>query len=244
MKTKPKKSLSQFFLQDKKVLAKIAAGLGPIKDKVVIEIGGGRGDLSRFLIGAKKLIIYEVDSVLANFLKESFSGLKQIQVKNEDFLKADLEIFSHRYLLIGNIPYHLTGLILRRIINQKNFPQIVVLTLQKEYGEKILGQPKENFLSQWTRVFGSVQKLVVIKKGLFRPTPKVDSVAVAINFYPKPLLIQPEKFERFLKIIFCQPNRKIGKKLRLGVDEKFSHLRPHQLKFEELIEIYENNFKK
>ena len=237
-----KKYLGQHFLKNKKILKFLANSLEDIHNNIVVEIGGGHGELTKYLTSAKKLIVYEIDKELYKILRNRF---KNAEIINKDFLKADLSKFKNNYYLIGNIPYYLTGEILRKIFSIKEHPKIAILTLQKEYGEKLLGKGKENFLSIWAKVWCTVKKLLLIKKENFYPQPKVDSMALKFIFFKKPKVKELKKFEKFLKILFIQPNRKISNNLKNfhnleNINKKLLDKRPHQLSLEEILEIFKN----
>jgi 16S rRNA (adenine1518-N6/adenine1519-N6)-dimethyltransferase len=153
------KNLGQNFLKNRLFLKEIANNLNIEEDDTLVEIGGGHGELTKFLLKAKKLIVYEIDKNLANFLKERFANFPNVEIINEDFLKADLKKFNHQYKLVGNIPYRITGLIFRKVLTLENFPRVFVLTLQKEVGEKILKQ--NSFLSFWLNISFLNQKLIL-----------------------------------------------------------------------------------
>ncbi len=235
-----KKALGQHFLKNEKILSFLASNLPDIHKNIVIEIGGGHGELTKYLTEAKKLIVYEIDKKLADILKKRFPN---VEVKNENFLKADLSVFKNNYYLIGNIPYSITGKILRKIFNKQEHPKISVFTLQKEYGLKILGKEKENFLSIWAKVWCDIKKLLIIKRKEFVPQPKVDSIALKFIFFKKPKLENTDKFEIFLKNIFKQPNKTILNNLKnfynlKEIKKDFLNKRAHQLSFNEILEIF------
>lgn len=237
-----KKSLGQHFLTQQHTLQKIAAALGDISQNTVAEIGPGAGSLTQYLIGAQKLIAYEVDDRLIGELKEKYPTA---HIEHQDFLDADLKQFNHNYLLIGNIPYFLTGLIMRKVFEIENYPKSAVFLVQKEYAEKMMGYPHQNFFSNWMQVWGKVSKLFVVKAGEFSPPPKVDSAVVRIDFYEKPIFDDPEKFAKFLKILFIRPRRTILNNLKgscAGFDENLikglEKKRPHELSFTDITNIY------
>jgi 16S rRNA (adenine1518-N6/adenine1519-N6)-dimethyltransferase len=237
---KSKVNLGQNFLKNRLFLKEIANNLNIQENDMLVEIGGGHGELTQFLLKAKKLIVYEVDKNLANFLKERFSNFPNVEIINEDFLKADLKKFNHQYKLVGNIPYRITGLIFRKVLTLENFPQVFVLTLQKEVGEKILKQ--NSFLSFWLKIWGKVEKIDFVKNKYFFPQPKVDSMILKINFYQKPLVDDPEKFAKFLKQLFRQPKKML--KNNINLPQEFNHLanfRPHQLSLEDILALYNFN---
>lgn len=237
---KIKKYLGQYFLKNKKILKFLANSLEDIHNNTVIEIGGGHGELTQYLTSAKRLIVYEIDKDLYTILKNRF---KNAVIVNKNFLEADLSKFKNNYYLIGNIPYYLTGRILRKIFSLKEHPKIAILTIQKEYGEKLLGKDKENFLSIWSKVWCSIKKLMLIKKNQFHPQPKVDSMALKFVFFKKPKITNVDDFEKFIKILFAQSNRKIYNNLKNfynleEIEKKFLDKRPHQLSFEEVLTIF------
>ncbi len=229
---------SQVFLKNQKYLKKIASALDINENDLIVEIGGGRGELTKFLTKAKKLIVYEIDKNLAKILKEKFKNFKNVLIMNQDFLKADLSKYQNSYKLIGNIPYEITGKIFRKVLNEKNKPKLLVFTLQKEVGEKIIGKEKTSFWHIWIKTWGTVKNLGAIKKENFFPIPKVDSMIIKIEFYEKPIVKDPEKFVKFLKILFNSPNKKLKHKIK-NLPENFKEKRVYQLSSEEIKEIYE-----
>jgi 16S rRNA (adenine1518-N6/adenine1519-N6)-dimethyltransferase len=234
------KALGQNFLKNRLFLKEIANNLNIKEDDTLVEIGGGHGELTQFLLKAKKLIVYEIDKDLANFLKEKFSEFPNVEIMNENFLKADLKKFNHQYKLVGNIPYNITGLIFRKILTLENFPQVFILTLQKEVGEKILYQ--NSFLSFWLKIWGEIEKIDFIKNKFFFPQPKVDSIILKINFYQEPLVNDPEDFVKFLKKVFRQPRKML--KNNINLPKEFNHLanfRPHQLSLKDILDLYNFN---
>jgi len=233
-----KKQLGQNFLKNRLFLKKIAQSLSISPQDIVVEIGGGHGELTKFLTGAKKLIVYEIDQNLAEILKEKFSLYRNVEIINDDFLKAELSKFNHQYKLVGNIPYRITGLIFRKVLTKENFPKVFVLTLQKEVGDKILTE--NSFLSFWLKIWGEVKKIDFVQNKNFLPQPKVDSLILKINFYDQPLISEPESFAQFLKKVFKQPKKML--KNNIDLPSKFNYLanlRPHQLSFEEIIKLYQ-----
>jgi 16S rRNA (adenine1518-N6/adenine1519-N6)-dimethyltransferase len=287
---KYRKSLGQHILHDYVILKKIADALGNINDETIVEIGGGTGNLTGILsqskklrinnlitasqcvqqsissgeskrLFAKRLIVYEIDKNLADNLRIKFPNAEII---NKDFLEADLGQYKNNYLLIGNIPYFITGRIFRKILTLENYPKIAVLTIAKEQGGRFLGiNPRKsvsksalireygNFWSNWLKVWAKIEKICTIKAGSFSPPPQIDSIAIKISFYKKPLVAEPENFAKFLKILFNRPKQTIYNNLKsepiaaytvIGSDlrnfEKIKKLRPHQLTFDQILELY------
>ena len=151
--SKPKKSLGQNFLKSEKIAEEIvsAGEVGP--DDIVLEVGPGKGILTEKLLEkAKKVIAVEKDEELAEFLKDKFKNNPKLEIIRGDILKfspmsrRDLDI--GRYKIIANIPYYITSHLLRTFLESDYQPSLMVLMVQKEVAERIVGakrKAKRNF---------------------------------------------------------------------------------------------------
>ena len=112
----PKKSLGQNFLTDRYVLEKIT-NIVSIKNKYVLEIGPGTGNLSSFILkkNPKKLIVIEKDNLLAENLKDNFND--QMTIINKDILEIDeTSLCRNKVTVFGNLPYNISTEILNKWI--------------------------------------------------------------------------------------------------------------------------------
>jgi len=187
---KPKKSLGQNFLKDKSILKKIADFAETEKEDFVIEVGPGEGSLTQFLLEkAKKVIAVEKDEKMVEFLKEKFA--KEIKTKKLKIIRGDilnLE-FKQNYILVGNIPYYITGALFKKFLEAENQPKSITFVVQKEVAERIMAkrrllagkQGKESVLSISIKVYGTPKFGGIIKAGSFNPKPKVDSAIISIR---------------------------------------------------------------
>ena len=138
-----KKSLGQNFLIDKNIIKKILS-LIPLKNKHVIEIGAGTGNLSTEILKLmpKKLICIEKDQTFAKNLKELFQNEKNLSIINDDILKLNLKkMISNETIIIGNLPYNISTQILIKFIRFYPWPpkfKRLIFMFQKEVGEKII----------------------------------------------------------------------------------------------------------
>ncbi len=192
MKTKPKKSLGQNFLRDPKILKKIADFAHIEKNDTVVEVGPGEGGLTKILLGkAKRVIAVEkderlVDNLRIKFADEISSG--KLEIICEDILNYESRIMN--YALVGNIPYYITGAILKKFLESENLPfdsaqgkpKTICFVIQKEVAERIIARDgKESILSISIKVFGTPEYGGTIKAGSFYPKPKVDSGIIAVR---------------------------------------------------------------
>ncbi len=185
-----KKSLGQNFLKSQKALNQIIEGAGDLNNKTILEIGPGMGSLTERLVKtpAKKIILIEMDDRLIPILQEKFtqeikSG--KIEIVHEDILKVDLKslgLKKGKYSLIANIPYYITGAIIRNIIGGDLYPEKAVVLVQKEVAERIISRDKkESILSIAVKAIGTPKIIDKVPKGAFVPSPKVDSAILLID---------------------------------------------------------------
>lgn len=206
------RKLGQHFLEDEEALEKIAAGLEIKKTDVVVEIGPGHGELTRHLVEyhPKKIIAIEKDKYLAEALPRNLSPLPtgtEFKIINADAIKALSSLRFRRYKLIGNIPFYITGRLLRVLSELKNKPEVIVLTVQKEVAERIVAQPpRMNLLAAITQFWAEPEIIGFIPRGKFSPPPEVDSAI--IRLLPRKTK-NPEQYYQFVKILFKQPRKTI-----------------------------------
>jgi len=211
---KPSKKLGQHFLTEEKYLKEIVKAADLKKGELVVEIGPGTGSLTEKLLKVGvKIIAIEKDKKLVSYLKEKFASQdKKIKIIEADFLKLNLcfSIKNKNYKIVSNIPYNITGKIIRKILELEKKPKLAVLAVQKEVGERIVKKSnKENLLSLIIQTYGQAEIAGVIPAGAFWPLSKVQSAILKINFYPEPKIKNPQKFIDFLKIGFSSPRKKV-----------------------------------
>jgi 16S rRNA (adenine1518-N6/adenine1519-N6)-dimethyltransferase len=218
-----KKSLGQNFLKSKPALRSIITTADLSAESLVLEIGPGKGALTEpILETGAKLIAIEKDEMLLEFLKEKFAqqiGTSQLTLISGDILEIDLEKVlpaNTPYKLIANIPYYITGAIIRLFLERKNQPEKMVLMLQKEVAKRIVAQDgKESILSISVKAFGKPKYIETVKAKYFSPEPSVDSAILAISdisntFFEK---FTPEQFFKILKAGFLHKRKRLAKNL-------------------------------
>jgi 16S rRNA (adenine1518-N6/adenine1519-N6)-dimethyltransferase len=191
-----KKSLGQNFLHAKAVLADIVDASDVISDDIVLEIGPGEGALTSELVKwAEKTVCVEKDVRLIPILEEKFKKeIKngKLEILEQDILEFNPEKFSPKepYKVIANIPYYITGQILRMFLECKNQPESMTLLVQKEVADRIMARDgKESLLSLSVKVFGEPRYVRTVGKGSFNPPPTIDSAVIAIQNISKKRLL-------------------------------------------------------
>lgn len=206
MQHKAKKSLGQNFLKSQSALAAILTAGDISVNDIVLEIGPGKGALTEKLLEkAGKVIAVEKDDALFAFLSEKFAAQIEkgtFEIYNEDILEFDLKKPPKQYKLIANIPYNITGAILKQFLASDTQPERMVLLVQKEVAERIVARDgKESILSMSVKAYGTPKYVVKVPARYFSPAPKVDSAIIAITAISKKHFTNIKEEERFFEIM-------------------------------------------
>lgn len=208
---KTKKSLGQHFLRSERALNKIVE-TGEVKPTdTILEIGPGQGALTEKLLATgAKVIAIEKDKELFEFLKQKFGD--KLTLIHDDILNFKLEI--ENYKLISNIPYNITGAILKKFLGADNKPERMVLLVQKEVAKRILAKDgKESVLSISVKAYGKPYYIETVKAGSFVPVPKVDSAIISITDI-KPF-DNEKTFFKVLRAGFASKRKKLSSNLAI-----------------------------
>ncbi len=257
---KAKKSLGQNFLIDDSIVEKISKIID-IKNKDILEVGPGTGNLTLALIKKKpkKILAIEKDIKLTKLLIQKFG--EKIEIVNEDILKIDENLLNKEKLIVfGNLPYNISTEILCKWILNINDKKIwfsnLVLMFQKEVADRIISNfnsknyGRLSILANWKL---NIRKIFDVKPISFFPKPKVESTVLFFepkkNFYefknPKNLEKVTRTFFMHRRKMIKKPynqlfngNLKIAEKLKIDLTS-----RPQNLDFKSYYELtneYEN----
>jgi 16S rRNA (adenine1518-N6/adenine1519-N6)-dimethyltransferase len=215
MRIQPKKRLGQNFLLDKNIQRKILDSLELKKTDIVLEIGAGTGELTRQVCEkAHKVFALEIDETLCALLKERTAAYGNASVIHADFLRFDLNKFFKKFRrkvkVLGNIPYYITTPILERLLKSSPSIEVIFLTVQKEFAERIAasaGGKVYGSLSCFAQYHAAPRILFAIKRNSFYPAPKVDSCFLRLDMRSAPLL-SPSQEKKLFKIIRSSFNQR------------------------------------
>lgn len=230
---KAKKSLGQNFLKDRKVLTKIVEAAELDRDDYVIEVGPGKGVLTRELIEyAGRVTAIELDDRLIPELSK-VEDLDLIHGNALDFIPP-----GGNYKVVANIPYYITSPLISHFLESKSRPSKLVLLVQKEVAEKICAEPGDmNVLAIHVQIFGKPRIVCNVPAKAFTPVPKVDSAVIVIDVYNEPLV---EDYKRMFGIVhraFSGKRKKLSNTLpdlkETLIELKLADLRPEKLSLED-----------
>ena len=214
--------LGQHLLTNPHIARAVAAASGAGKGVTVLEVGPGKGALTQELLALDaKVIAVEKDEYMLEILKEKFA--KEIKSKKLKLIGGDARTYTPdtvvpkgKYVVAANIPYYITGELLRDFLTAKNKPHTIAVLVQKEVAERIARSKKESILSLSVKVFGTPKYVTTVKRGNFNPPPKVDSAILAITDISNKNLkgISEESFFKVVKAGFAQKRKTLAGNLR------------------------------
>lgn len=216
----PKKSLGQNFLFDPTILSRIVATGQTTSADNVVEIGAGLGALTQELARqAGHVTALELDNRLLPILHNQMSPYANVTVVHGDVLERDPAGYypNQPYKVIANVPYYITGAILRHFLTSPAKPTLMVLTVQKEVARRITARPGNlSLLAVSVQYYGQAEIASDIKAGAFWPRPEIDSTIIRIDLRhpPVPPVSDEKAFFRLVKVGFSQKRKQLQKNLR------------------------------
>jgi 16S rRNA (adenine1518-N6/adenine1519-N6)-dimethyltransferase len=214
-----KKSLGQNFLTSSVVPNWMCDAAAITPGDIVVEIGPGTGALTRVLLerGAH-VVAVEADARAIPILETEFAdalALGTLILSHSDARELDITSLIPKgtpYKIVANIPYYLSGFLLRICLGHTPPPDTLVFLMQKEMVERITRDPKSSLLSLSVAVYGTPKYVKTVTRGHFSPSPKVDSAIVAItniSHVNLPSALAAQHFFTHLHIGFGQKRKQL-----------------------------------
>jgi len=221
-----RKSLGQHFLDDPRILDRIADALELTPHDTLIEIGPGRGSLTARLHGKPcRLVLIEYDRALAERLRQRYADDASVTVIQADVLTVNFaEVAGGPFKLVGNIPYYITTPILFRALEPPR-PQRAVFLVQREVAQRMAAKPgtsEYGALSVNAQALSKLDVLFRIAPGSFNPPPKVESAVVRVTPLDSPIITDDEqpRFRRLVQDAFGLRRKQMRRVVRelLSID--------------------------
>ena len=259
MPLRPRKRLGQHFLHDPAVIAKLVATIAPAADDCMVEVGGGRGALTRPLLETvRRLHVVELDTRLAEKLQSSVARPERLVLHRADALKFDFASLAAKpgtLRVVGNLPYNISTPLLFHLLDQRAAIRDMHLMLQREVAERIAAGPGSKVYGRLTVMLApwmEVRTCFHVGPGAFAPPPRVRSTVVQMVPRASPLFAMedPDGFANLVARVFSMRRKTLARSLRpwlkrqeiaeAGVDPL---ARPEQLPpeaFERLVRAWRN----
>ncbi|MCY4577057.1 MAG: 16S rRNA (adenine(1518)-N(6)/adenine(1519)-N(6))-dimethyltransferase RsmA [Candidatus Kaiserbacteria bacterium] len=214
------KKLGQYFLRSRGVLRAVVAALDVPSSVVAVEVGPGKGALTECILDRyDSVIAIEKDVALVQVLQERFadvlSGGQLTLITGDVRDGAWLSLVQGRsYVVIANIPYYLTGSLIRNMLTDTHPPVAMSLVVQKEVAERITRRKggKESLLSLSVRLFGVARYVQTVPRKMFSPQPRVDSAIITITAIQQPSLQVQDTFFAIIRTAFQEKRKTVLKK--------------------------------
>ncbi len=218
----PKKYLGQNFLIDKNVINKIITFCELDERDHVLEIGPGLGALTgEIATRVSSLVAVEKDFSLAQEISNLNPDLK-IKIFNKDILGFDFSKLEKKVKVVGNIPYNISSLIIKKLIENSKFIHSSFLTVQLEFANRLVAKPSTKdygSLTCFIQYHANPRLLFKIKNSCFRPIPKVQSAFICLDFNKK--LPTPAKDKTLLFSIIRQSFQQRRKTILNSLSSKY-----------------------
>lgn len=223
---RPIKRLGQNWLRDPSIIQKMVGAADLKPTDLVVEIGPGTGAITRLLAKeAGQVLAYEIDSRLAQSLKEDLHWAKNVTVKEQNILGQGFELPSQTYKVVASLPYYITSPILEILLTAKHLASVIILMVQWEVAEKITAAPpNSSYLANFVKLFSDPEIITKVSPGAFFPRPQVDSAILRLKTLPAPLVPQAE-IEQMMSLLhagFAEPRKQLHNSLAVGLQTDVS----------------------
>ncbi len=254
----PQKSLGQHFLIDENIARKIVQAIDVQEDDIVVEIGPGKGALTKYLLDrARKVIAIELDQRTATYLQRQLrnhSRIQHLEILRRDFLTVDLRTFVNsaqtKLRIVGNIPYYITSPIIFKTLEQRKVIRDLVIMAQLEVVKRIVSKPKSKeygILSVFCQFYSKPTLLFKVSPNAFFPKPKVNSALLRLDFCSPPKFVLKDEalFVNIVRATFGKRRKTLrnGLKFLRLPDLDFNrlstnlNLRPEQLSVQDFVNL-------
>ncbi len=251
---KAKKHFGQHFLLSEVVIDQILAAAGEIKDKFVLEVGPGTGNLTKAILSQmpEKLCAVEIDRDCIPYHEKLLLAHKNYSLNIGDALSiSEGELMPAPMKVIANLPYNIATPLLFKWLENASLFSDLTLMFQKEVAQRLSAEhnsKKYGKITVLVQLLSKVEYLFDVPKEFFSPQPKIDSAVIRITPYSKPLyhVNDISDLKNMLHILFSQRRKMVHtilKKRFYNVEEVLSQLqinmklRPEQLSVKQLCDL-------
>lgn len=221
--------LGQHFLNADWVARDLVTAVAPQGEEVIVEVGPGKGALTRKLLATGHTVVaIEKDEALVEFLLQEFKeeiASGKLHLMSGDIRDGDTyDVLDGRpYVVAANIPYYITGEIIKDFLTAHHQPRALALLIQKEVAERIVARDgKESILSLSVKCYGKPSIVAKVPAGCFNPPPSVDSAILLVSDISRGYFdtISEDTFFSIVKSGFASKRKQLGGNLEKEFGEK------------------------
>ena len=207
--------LGQNFLVDPKLRDAVAEASGADRSDEVLEVGAGVGTLTIALATrSRRVVAVELDARLIPALRDVLAAHDNVELVQADILRFDVTraFPAGAEFVAGNIPYNLTGGLIRKLLDHPPRPRRLSLVVQKEVAERWTATTAASLATVAVQVFAVPTMVMTIPAASFTPVPKVDSALVMLEVRPRPAvdIDDMDGFFRFVEALFQFRRKQLG----------------------------------
>jgi len=210
-----KHSLGQNFIVDPATRDRIADAAEITPEDEVLEVGAGAGALTVALANrCRRLVAVELDHRFIPVLREVVGVFPNVEVVHSDILRLDQHVMfpAGGHIVAGNIPYNLTGALIRKLLDTAPRPRRLSLVVQKEVAERWIASGGASLATVAVQVFATARMKFTIPASAFTPPPRVDSACVALEVRERPAVDVDDldAFFRLVEAVFQFRRKQLG----------------------------------
>ena len=217
MTHRPQKRWGQNFLRNASAVDKIVAALEAPEEELLLEIGPGRGAVTRRLTALpNRIAAWEIDPELAASLRGELG--ERVRIEETDATVEPLP--EEPFRVVGNLPYNVATPIVRRVVRSPWWRRAVFM-FQKEVADKLTAQPGDDdfgFLTLAVALRAEARRLMILGPGSFHPRPKVSSAVVVLDPVRRDLVSPIEEIESLVSTSFRMRRKTLVNNLVSGLE--------------------------
>jgi len=216
-----RKRFGQHFLHDPTIIDRIAATINPQPGEHLVEIGPGRGALTRRLLNKSSLDAIEIDRDLAELLTREFAGHPEFSLHPADALEFNFTELARsrggKLRVIGNLPYNISTPLLFHLLDHRAAIHDLHIMLQREVIARMAASAGDSDYGRLTVMLApwvSIEHLFDVGPGAFTPPPRVWSAVARLTVRPEPAFPVSERFGEVVAAAFAHRRKTIRNALR------------------------------
>ncbi len=220
---RPRKRFGQHFLHDPAVIERIAEAIAPCAGEALVEIGPGRGALTRRLLESDcgTLDAIEIDRDLAALLRGEWGSDPRFALHNADALRLDFgelaRLRGRPLRVVGNLPYNISTPLLFHLLESVRHVQDLHVMLQREVIARMAARPGDPAYGRLTVMLApwlQIERLFDVGPGAFHPPPRVWSAVARLTVRAAPAFVVSPAFHAVVAAAFAHRRKTLRNALR------------------------------